>query len=102
PALRDGSYALSLHDALPILSPARGANRLGNIAGSALRDLRQFLSGRGVAGCKGLTRAGEASGDEMTKTSTLAQPVADGGCILGRSEEHTSELQSRENIVCRL
>src|SRR5690606_40456821 len=24
------------------------------------------------------------------------------GCIRVRSEEHTSELQSRENIVCRL
>src|SRR5690606_41204605 len=26
----------------------------------------------------------------------------DGGCENGRSEEHTSELQSRENLVCRL
>src|SRR5690606_41665244 len=24
------------------------------------------------------------------------------GHVLGRSEEHTSELQSRENLVCRL
>src|SRR5690606_39876983 len=24
------------------------------------------------------------------------------GCLLMRSEEHTSELQSRENLVCRL
>src|SRR5690606_41495251 len=23
-------------------------------------------------------------------------------CLMGRSEEHTSELQSRENLVCRL
>src|SRR5690606_40294417 len=23
------------------------------------------------------------------------------GCVLNRSEEHTSELQSRENLVCR-
>src|SRR5690606_40515621 len=31
--------------------------------------------------------------------------VHDVGCLmcgLGRSEEHTSELQSRENLVCRL
>src|SRR5215475_15083977 len=28
----------------------------------------------------------------------IAQPLADGE----RSEEHTSELQSRENLVCRL
>src|SRR3712207_6887145 len=25
-----------------------------------------------------------------------------GGCLLGRSEEHTSELQSRQYLVCRL
>src|SRR5690606_40911660 len=25
-----------------------------------------------------------------------------GGVVVGRSEEHTSELQSRENLVCRL
>src|SRR5690606_41627462 len=31
-------------------------------------------------------------------------PGADPGCVQGtpRSEEHTSELQSRENLVCRL
>src|SRR5690606_40469464 len=28
--------------------------------------------------------------------------VAPGGGAPGRSEEHTSELQSRENLVCRL
>src|SRR5690606_41863112 len=29
-------------------------------------------------------------------------PIACGARIPGRSEEHTSELQSRENLVCRL
>src|SRR5690606_41454757 len=28
--------------------------------------------------------------------------VGDDGVEIGRSEEHTSELQSRENLVCRL
>src|SRR5690606_42106086 len=28
--------------------------------------------------------------------------VEDQDVIMGRSEEHTSELQSRENLVCRL
>src|SRR5690606_40717683 len=33
----------------------------------------------------------------------LEHPVADEAvAIAGRSEEHTSELQSRENLVCRL
>src|SRR5690606_27537756 len=30
------------------------------------------------------------------------QPATTTGGLLGRSEEHTSELQSRENLVCRL
>src|SRR5436309_4936603 len=38
---------------------------------------------------------------EILKSSKLAVPVCDrAGAI--RSEEHTSELQSRENLVCRL
>src|SRR5207302_8163506 len=32
---------------------------------------------------------------------TVGQPH-DGEYVPGRSEEHTSELQSRENLVCRL
>src|SRR5690606_41961994 len=43
-------------------------------------------------------------------TDPVAQICHDGpaseihicGCTDGRSEEHTSELQSRENLVCRL
>src|SRR3712207_7005368 len=30
------------------------------------------------------------------------EPVAEGGQARGRSEEHTSELQSRQYLVCRL
>src|SRR5690606_41885531 len=32
----------------------------------------------------------------------LALLLAWGGSVANRSEEHTSELQSRENLVCRL
>src|SRR5207302_4037751 len=35
-----------------------------------------------------------------TRTSSLSAPLM--AVPLGRSEEHTSELQSRENLVCRL
>src|SRR5690606_41255913 len=70
-------FPLSLHDALPISAaiPPRNVLRLFSIA----RPLcfRLFSSGR--------IRA--AAGREEAKT---------------RSEEHTSELQSRENLVCRL
>src|SRR5690606_41517619 len=35
----------------------------------------------------------------LPKPKRVAKVVSDGA---GRSEEHTSELQSRENLVCRL
>src|SRR5690606_41015547 len=33
---------------------------------------------------------------------TMGRGVKTRGAVVARSEEHTSELQSRENIVCRL
>src|SRR5690606_41751839 len=40
----------------------------------------------------------------VTVTVTVTRPVAVTGPVAGvaRSEEHTSELQSREKLVCRL
>src|SRR5690606_41757212 len=35
-------------------------------------------------------------------TSWTLQVRTEGGLAANRSEEHTSELQSRENLVCRL
>src|SRR5436309_15961200 len=35
-------------------------------------------------------------------TSPSASPIPARGAYFARSEEHTSELQSRENLVCRL
>src|SRR5690606_40833502 len=44
--------------------------------------------------------------DPSVYTGTGAQSIQAlkkaGKTLLGRSEEHTSELQSRENLVCRL
>src|SRR2546427_9297775 len=36
------------------------------------------------------------------RQAIIAPPVADGGRGDARSEEHTSELQSQSNFVCRL
>src|SRR5207302_8849465 len=41
------------------------------------------------------------TGTSSWTTSARSRPVR-GNCGSGRSEEHTSELQSRENLVCRL
>src|SRR5690606_41881232 len=73
-------YTLSLHDALPIsVSSTRARARLSS--GSV---------GRTSAAIDPL------SGSRMRLLEGPAQPVR------ARSEEHTSELQSRENLVCRL
>src|SRR5690606_41760285 len=77
-------YTLSLHDALPILhraaAPAhqrlhRGHPRGGQVDHGLVLDRELLLDQR---------------------------PLQVGGELQTRSEEHTSELQSRENLVCRL
>src|SRR3712207_7381773 len=69
-------YTLSLHDALPILRYRDS------------RDLQQAFPDP--------FRSGEGSYQESLARSGDAQAVA------ARSEEHTSELQSRQYLVCRL
>src|SRR3712207_8509952 len=75
-------YTLSLHDALPICSwPGRGASR----ARVTARTSR-------LVSCPSLRYA--SSGRPGT--------VGSGTVPGSRSEEHTSELQSRQYLVCRL
>src|SRR3712207_8973242 len=80
-------YTLSLHDALPILghhaqgvdvAPRGGGLAVGLLRGQVLRS-PEHLSGPGQRD------AGRRPGDPEV-----------------RSEEHTSELQSRQYLVCRL
>src|SRR5207247_8633103 len=88
------TYPLSLHDALPIsFSPSSGSSfepgipRIEEDLGDLLRSIRpdqalqvvQCLDGSHV--------------DELAHGSLGEE---------GRSEEHTSELQSRVDLVCRL
>src|SRR3712207_8556517 len=76
-------YTLSLHDALPI-SGARSES-----TGAGAGYARPFLGG--------VRTASAAGGDDwrygMAELSRRHVP---------RSEEHTSELQSRQYLVCRL
>src|SRR5439155_26284277 len=67
-------YTLSLHDALPILFELRRRKDADE-----LRMLR---------------RANDANRAMYERARQIAEP--------GRSEEHTSELQSRGHLVCRL
>src|SRR5690606_41510182 len=80
-------HTLSLHDALPIYGSRNRATELE--AGTAVTAQAQAL---------------RAMGHEVRE-----QPFPSGTHVirwtqngLERSEEHTSELQSRENLVCRL
>src|SRR5690606_39703682 len=85
---------LSLHDALPILHPgharptASGAE--GNDPGQPAVDHERPP---GVAG------AGVLAAFRVARAEHAGRHEAEIGL---RSEEHTSELQSRENLVCRL
>src|SRR5262249_61917875 len=77
-------YTLSLHDALPICSFGR----------NSLLLLLPALAGA--------TR-NHASGYRRPRpVLALRSPIAERGACYGRSEEHTSELQSLTNLVCRL
>src|SRR5690606_42016596 len=87
-------YTLSLHDALPI-SWNQGLQPRLNIT-TGIQPPQPRSQER--------VHASEA-GDEKKPIyeQTVLERIADGlNRTLERSEEHTSELQSRENLVCRL
>src|SRR5207302_9546117 len=78
------TYTLSLHDALPIspTSTSLGPTTRPNSVSSTVTRGRTTPLGQTCSRAR--SEEGEASR----------------ACL--RSEEHTSELQSRENLVCRL
>src|SRR2546430_8918063 len=72
-------YTLSLHDALPISGQPVQARGSGSL-------------------CRARGHAAARSGPEATNPLSRAAACRGGA----RSEEHTSELQSQSNLVCRL
>src|SRR5690606_40272235 len=89
------SSPLSLHDALPI-----SIGLLAQIERGDLREEHPLAS-------ELLPNLGNRT---VLYVATLLHDIAKGrsgdhsilGADVARSEEHTSELQSRENLVCRL
>src|SRR5690606_41871874 len=81
-------YTPSLHDALPILPNGSGTRVSGLprccASMSWLGRLVGTLRKPSMSSLKAIRRAGRSP------------------AVSCRSEEHTSELQSRENLVCRL
>src|SRR3712207_8380888 len=78
-------YTLSLHDALPISTCLSVAYHL-------------LLP----AGRRGLDGGSVPLDDLLAGVEVAHRAIHHSGCEPGRSEEHTSELQSRQYLVCRL
>src|SRR5690606_42070643 len=88
-------YTLSLHDALPIswtLCPAPVS--FANAALLTKRALQSLWLPQG-------TGPSLVAGP-LPRKAASKQALPGGDRDACRSEEHTSELQSRENLVCRL
>src|SRR5690606_41359867 len=95
-------YTLSLHDALPIYH----IQLLVFAVGAAVPHIQ-------TGKVKALALTGPQRSKALPDIPTAAEagyPQLNSGAWMGilvpagtpRSEEHTSELQSRENLVCRL
>src|SRR3712207_7560639 len=79
-------YTLSLHDALPISRPRAAA------APALL--IRSIMSRK--------NRRSTRRSRRRAAPSTSTAPPCSTSSVRPRSEEHTSELQSRQYLVCRL
>src|SRR5690606_41447707 len=89
-------YTLSLHDALPISARS--------VCSSAARPATTCCSPSATRPLRIRTRSPappppSSPTASRTSTTSTARPSPS---TPPRSEEHTSELQSRENLVCRL
>src|SRR5206468_12672513 len=87
---------LSLHDALPIFARGRMTGRA--LRGGAHEELLAALLFFGE-------RALDERGGDEAFAQELHERVGEGALhrlVVRRSEEHTSELQSRSDLVCRL
>src|SRR5207249_10637092 len=89
-------YTLSLHNPLPISPLRRGSASLSNAAGvvAVPRPRSEHRAARrATARALGCVRAARAAAQHAGRVGAREAP---------RSEEHTSELQSRFDLVCRL
>src|SRR5690606_41840589 len=93
-------YTRSLHDALPI-SGAGGRQPTIEAGVNSRRTASVWAPSAGTAPQVGEAPSTIAPGASM-RTGPEGVSVSTNRCCGWRSEEHTSELQSRENLVCRL
>src|SRR5256885_15969378 len=76
-------YTLSLHDALPILERPELPETIRGESKLVLDEIGRLSS-------------------KLNQLLQFSRPAIRGGGVQARSEEHTSELQSPCNLVCRL
>src|SRR5690606_39667631 len=93
-------YTLSLHDALPIFERVDMPLPRGKDSFSQVPVTRQVAKLRAQGVDAGAGRSGDCDGKRLTLKKARGIPAHVD--LVARSEEHTSELQSRENLVCRL
>src|SRR5207247_3432967 len=92
----------SLHDALPIFTRAI---LMGFLSRASVKDLNN-VNVRSIAATLGLTVEEKRSAEPVTFNEWLhvqasnggLKLISAGGTFFGRSEEHTSELQSRVDL----
>src|SRR3712207_8991774 len=84
-------YTLSLHDALPIWTRAQETELASEVVLRTIEPANDYRMGAGAS----RRLAGRS---RRTLTLDLAAVLS----VNERSEEHTSELQSRQHLVCRL
>src|SRR3712207_7010355 len=82
-------YTLSLHDALPIYAVV-------------CKEILQRPSTVRLIGGHRVSQARKRAHQPAQEMRVGMVPVRDGAVDEKRSEEHTSELQSRQYLVCRL
>src|SRR5699024_12186963 len=93
---------LSLHDALPI---SRGDVALDFSGPGALEQAAAYVRRTGTPYLSGVTAYTPQDMDALKELAAYAPILYSANYSLGiavRSEEHTSELQSRFDLVCRL
>src|SRR5690606_40679149 len=95
-------FYLSIHDALPILS-VKGEVVSDSVSAGSAGDVLQVIVDRVTENlAQRYTQPGELlAGDLLIEVADVAS-LKDYAALSQylRSEEHTSELQSRENLVC--
>src|SRR2546430_7635285 len=83
-------YTLSLHDALPLPGRGEGLRAGGSMIGQVVGQARPPIA------------AAHLRKDAWWALPLTVVVVLTAFVVYSRSEEHTSELQSQSNLVCRL